>query len=253
MKLEGKVALITGGGSGIGRATALLFAEEGAQVAVVGRTLAKCEEVASEIEATGGNALSIVADVSHAQDIEMMIQRTIDTFGALDILFNNAGIGHDSEVVDLTEDLWDRVIDVNLKGVFLGCKSAIPLMKERGGGTIVNTASTAGVVGFPRLTAYSAAKGGVISMTRSLAIECAPYNIRVNAICPGSTYTPLTEQKYHNQADPDLARQRHREAQPIGRLSMPADIARGVLFLASDDSPTTTGTCLVIDGGYTAR
>lgn len=252
MKLKGKVALITGGGSGIGRATALLFAQEGAKVAVVGRTLEKCEDVVAEIKAAGGKAIAIAADVSSATDAEMMISRTVETFGGLDILFNNAGIGHDTEVVDTPEDIWDRVVDINLKGVFLGCKYAIPFMKERGGGSIVNTTSTAGLVGFPRRVVYSASKGGVMAMTRSMAIECAPHNIRVNAICPGSTLTPLTESNYQREPDPELARQRHAQRQPIGRLSLSEDIARGVLFLASDDSPTTTGSCFVIDGGYTA-
>ena len=253
MQLKGKVALITGGGSGIGRATALMFSQEGARVAVVDRVSSKCNAVVAEIRSSGGEATAIEADVSLSGDVEMMVRRTAEAFGGLDILFNNAGIGHDTETVDTSEETWDQVIDINLKGVFLGCKYAIPYMKERGGGSIINTASTAGLVGFSRRVAYSASKGGVIAMTRSMAIECAPDNIRVNAICPGSTLTPLTEEGYRTAPDPERARQDHIRRPPIGRLSLPEDIARGVLFLASDGSSrTTTGSCLVIDGGYTA-
>lgn len=251
MKLAGKCALVTGGGTGIGRATALLFAREGAKVAVAGRTLGKCEEVAAEIAVVGGEAIAIAADVSRSPDVERMVNTTVEHFGGLDVLFNNAGIGHDTETVETSDEIWDQVIDINLKGVFLGCRYAIPFMRERGGGSIVNTASTAGMVGFARRVAYCASKGGVIAMTRAIAVECMAHNIRVNAIAPGATCTQLAERSYQREPDPEAARRRHQQRQPIGRLSMPEDIARGVLFLASDDSPTTTGSCLVIDGGYT--
>jgi meso-butanediol dehydrogenase / (S,S)-butanediol dehydrogenase / diacetyl reductase len=252
VKLQGKVALVTGGSSGIGRATALLFAQEGARVAVVGRSLDRSEAVCAEFSVNGGTAVGIAADVSRDCDAQMMIGRTVQAFGGLDILFNNAGIGHDSDTVETSEEIWDEVIDVNLKGVFLGCHYAIPRMLERGGGSIINGASTAGLVGFARRAAYSAAKGGVIAMTRSMAIEWATRNIRINALSPGATATPLTELAYSRQSDPALARQRHVQLQPIGRLSSPDEIARGALFLASGDSSSMTGANLVIDGGYSA-
>jgi len=189
-KLEGKIALITGGGSGIGRATALAFAAEGANVAVADRAEANARTAAEEITRRGGEAAAIRADVAKAADAERMVRDTVGRFGRLDILYNNAGIGFARRTHLMTEEEWDRTIDVDLKGVFLGCKYALPeLMKH--GGVILSTASVAGLEGFRQMAAYCAAKAGVIMLTKSLAMDYAEHGIRVNCICPGSVDTPL--------------------------------------------------------------
>ena len=251
MRLENKVAVITGAGSGIGRESALLFAREGARVVVAEMNEAAGRSVAAEIERAGGKALFFHADVSKAKDAEAMILAAEMTWGRLDVLFNNAGIfpDRDGSVVDTDEETWDLVMRVNLKGVFFGCKYAIPAMLRAGGGSIINTASFVALMGAatPQI-AYTASKGGVLSMTREIAVEFARKGIRANALCPGPVDTPLLQEL---MSDP--ARKARRLVHiPPGRLAKPGEIAQAALFLASDDSSYVNGATFTVDGGITA-
>jgi len=251
MRLEGKVALITGAGGGIGGQAARLFAAEGAKVVVADVIDEAGEAVVGEIERAAGEAAYIHADVSNPTDAEAMIGFAVERFGSLDVLMNNAGIFHnaDQSVVDTDEEVWDRVIDINLKGVFLGCKYGIPAMLRGGGGSIINVASFVALIGaaVPQI-AYTASKGGVLSMTREIAVEFARRGIRANAICPGPIETPLLAELL---ADPER-RQRRLVHIPIGRFGQADEIAKAALFLASDESSLMTGAALVVDGGITA-
>jgi len=246
-KLDGKVALITGAASGIGRASALLFAEEGAKVAVADYVPAQGQETVKMIEEAGGEAIFIEADVSKAADVEKMVKTTVDTYGRIDILFNNAGImGAFAPTAKTTEEKWDLIMNINLKGVFLGSKYAIPVMLDQGGGVIVNTASTAGMDALPNLPAYSASKGGVILLTKAMAMEYGKKNIRVNCICPGGIRTPIAA------ASGVAGEQSPLPGQPLRRIGEPEDVAQAALYLASDDSSYITGAALVVDGGWTS-
>ena len=251
-KLDGKIALITGAGSGIGRATALVFAAEGAKVAVVDRAEDHALAVAAEIGQSGGEAVTVRADVSKAADTERMVVETIGRFGRLDILYNNAGIGFARRTHLLTEEEWDRTIDVDLKGVFLGCKYALPELMKRGG-VILSTASVAGIEGFRQMAAYCAAKAGVIMLTKSLAMDYAEHGIRVNCICPGSIETPLYESGFDNLTPEKRARahQMFAAMHLVGRAGEPQEIARVAMFLCSQDASFITGQAVVVDGGYT--
>jgi NAD(P)-dependent dehydrogenase (short-subunit alcohol dehydrogenase family) len=246
MRLEGKVAIITGAGSGIGRETARLFAAEGARVVVADVNEEGGREAASEV---GG--LFVRADVSRAADAEAMVRAAEEAYGRLDVLFNNAGISHarDDDAVSTEEEVWDLTMAVNLKGVFLGCKYGIPALRRAGGGSVVNTASFVAILGAatPQL-AYTASKGGVLAMTRELAVLHARENIRVNALCPGPLRTELL-MKYLDTEEKRLRRLVH---VPMGRFGEPAEIARAALFLASDESSYVTGTAFMVDGGITA-
>src|SRR6266480_1164248 len=248
MRLANKVALITGGGSGIGKASCLLFAKEGAKVVVVDLKKETAEATAKEI---GANAKAFGADVSKAKDAEGMVAFAEKSFGRLDIIFNNAGIFHpkDDSVINTPEEIWDMVIDVNLKGVFFGCQYAIPALLRAGGGSIINTASFVAIMGAaaPQI-AYTASKGGVLAMTREIAIEFARQNIRANALCPGPVETPLLAELL---ADP-ARRQRRLIHIPVGRLGQAQEVAQAALFLASDESSFVTGTSFVVDGGITS-
>jgi len=246
-KLDGKVALITGAGSGIGRATALLFVKEGAKVVVVDYVPEGGEETVKMIREAGGEAIFIDADVSKAADVERMIKTTVDKYGRIDILYNNAGImGAYAFTADTPEKKWDTILNINLKGVFLGSRHAIPVMLNQGGGVIINTASTAGMLGLPGLPAYCASKAGVIQLTKTIALEYADQNIRVNCICPGGILTPMSR-------PPDAAdavQPPFRQSQPMRRFGEPEEVARAALYLASDDSSYVTGAALVVDGGW---
>lgn len=253
MKLAGKVALVTGAGSGIGQAIALLFAQEGAGVAVADYSEAGGTATVERIRQAGGDAQFFRVDVSRSADVQQAVQAVLQRWDRLDILCNNAGIGVAATVVDTTEEDWDRTLAVDLKGVFLGCKYAIPAMIERGGGVIVNTASVAGQVGVLNRAAYCAAKAGVVGLTKSVAVDFVGRNIRANAVCPGTVDSPWIQKILSAQPDPVGERQRMVERQPMGRMGEPEEIARAALYLACDDSAFVTGTALVIDGGLTAR
>jgi len=247
-KLDGKVALITGAGSGIGRATAILFAREGAKVAVADCIPKGGQETVAMIKEEGHEAIYIEVDVSRAADAERMVKSVVETYGRLDILHNNAGIYQEAtSVADLEEEEWDRVININLKGAFLGSKYAIPVMVGQGGGVIINTASTAGIVGNSP-PAYSASKGGVIQLTKSMALVQARQNIRVNCICPGATETPLST---HNLPVDAEAREAFAQMLPGGRWIQPEEVVQAALYLASDNSSSVIGAALVVDRGYT--
>lgn len=248
-RLKGKVALITGGGSGIGRATCLLFAREGATVVVADYVAEGGHETVRQIKATGGEAAFVQADVSKSADVQNMLATAAKTYGRVDVLFNNAGIeGPSTKIANYKEDDWDRVIAIDLTSVYLGMKYVIPKMIEQGGGVIISTASVAGLVGFPGSGAYAAAKAGVINMTRMVALEYADKNIRVNCICPGIIDTPMVDRVVGSRP-----KERVIKAEPIGRLGKPEDIANAALFLASDESSFATGAPFIIDGGYVAR
>lgn len=253
MKLAGKVALITGAGSGIGQAIALLFSQEGASVAVADFSEAGGTATVEQIRQAGGDAQFFQLDVSRSADVKQTVDAVLQRWNRLDVLCNNAGIGVAAAVVDTTEEDWDRTLAVDLKGVFLGCKYAIPAMIERGGGVIVNTASVAGQVGVLNRAAYCSAKAGVVGLTKSVAVDYVGQNIRANAVCPGTVDSPWIQKILSAQADPAGERQRMVERQPMGRMGEPEEIARAALYLASDDSAFVTGTALVIDGGLTAR
>jgi NAD(P)-dependent dehydrogenase (short-subunit alcohol dehydrogenase family) len=246
MRLQDKVALITGGGSGIGKASCIAFAREGAKVVVVDLKKETAEATAKEVV-----GVAFAADVSKAKDAEGMVKFAEETYGRLDIIFNNAGVFFDDDgsVTETSEETWDRVININLKGVFLGCKYAIPALLRAGGGSIINTASFVAIVGaaVPQI-AYTASKGGVLSMTREIAVEFARKNIRANALCPGPVETPLLQELL---ADPSR-RQRRLVHIPPGRFARAEEMANAALFLASDESSYVNGSTFLVDGGITA-
>ena len=248
-KLAGKVALITGSGFGIGRASALLFAEEGAKVAVNARTPGRGPETVKMIKAKGGEAFFVQADVSKSDDVKRMIKTTLDTYGRIDILFNHAGISQgNTYMADTSEEEWDNIIDTNLKGIFLGSKYTIPVMLKQGGGVIINTSSVLGIVGGPRRSVYAASKAAIIQLSKVMAYEYGSQNIRVNCICPGAVETGLMEKAKTNT--PGFAFDVWGQVVPMGRQGQPKEIAQAALYLASDDSTYVNGAALVIDGGW---
>jgi NAD(P)-dependent dehydrogenase (short-subunit alcohol dehydrogenase family) len=249
MKLANKVALITGAGSGMGKSAALIFAQEGAKVAAIDINEAQVKETADEIAKNGGSAIALRADVSKTEDIKRVVDETVAKFGGLNVLYNNAGIeGESNFVSNMTEEQFDRVIAINLRGVFLGMKYALPHLVKAGGGSIINQASIAGLIAVRGGAAYAAAKAGVIALTRVGAIEYGRYNIRVNAICPGAIETPMAQRIRQGQPPNPKAIQR---ISVLGRMAEPEEIAKVALFLASDDSSFATGAPFIIDGGWT--
>ncbi len=254
LKLAGKVALITGAGGGIGRATALLLAHEGAQVVAADLDEASVAETARLIRESGGEAEAIQGDVTREADVKHFVDFTVERFGRLDVLFNNAGMTIPGPVTELTEEQWDRVLDINAKGVFFGCKHGIPAMlRTAGGGSIINTGSGAGHVGTRRAAAYNAAKAAVVLLTKQVALDFARQNIRVNAVCPGKIDTEFMGRQFRAAGDEEAARKASVETIPVGRLGRAEEVAKAVLFLASDDSSYVTGSSLMVDGGYTAQ
>jgi len=245
--LKNKVAIITGGGSGIGKAIAQRFALEGADCVVVGRTFEKVRQTAEDIETIGGRSLALRSDVSVSADVARMVKEVINKFGRVDILVNSAGIIIRKRTFDYTEEDWDQTLNMNLKSVFLCCKEVVPVMLRQGNGKIVSIASIAGQVGLPRAGgAYGASKAGIINLTAHMASELAPYKINVNAVSPGTIQTPMNADTILETPE---KRQKIIEHIPYGRLGQPEDIASAVLFLASDQSEFVTGTVIAVDGG----
>lgn len=254
-RLEGKVAIVTGAGSGIGAAAARLFAAEGAGVGVADLRAEAAEAVAAEITEAGGEAIAIAGDVGSDDGARAIVAATFGAWGRLDALYNNAGVDATGDVLDVTEEDWDRCFDVNVKGTWLCSKHAVPVMERGGGGAIVNQGSVAALVGIRRFAAYCAAKGAVVSLTRAMALDLAPQGIRVNCICPGTVLTPLMETMIRQRGNGDLDRgiAMTVEKYPIGRLGAPEEIARVALFLVSDDAAFVTGSVHAADGGMTAQ
>jgi 3-oxoacyl-[acyl-carrier protein] reductase len=249
MKLKGKVALITGAGSGMGKATALLFASEGAKVAAADISEAAVEDVAREIRTAGGEAIAIGADVAKAEDVRRMAAVTVERLGPPNVLYNNAGIeGETDFLAEMNEAAFDKVIAINLRGVFLGMKYVLPHMIKLGGGSVINQASVAGMVAVRGSAAYCAAKAGVIALTRVAAAEYGRYNIRVNCICPGAIETPMAERI--RQGAP-ISPKVIKRVSLLGRIGLPEEIAKMALFLASDDASFATGAPFVVDAGWT--
>jgi NAD(P)-dependent dehydrogenase (short-subunit alcohol dehydrogenase family) len=253
MRLANKIALITGAGSGIGRAMGEVFAEEGARVFVVDVNDEAAAQTAERITERGGVAASWRADVSRSEEVQAMVAGCLAQFGRIDILCNNAGIGSTQSVVDTPEELWDRVFAVNVRGTFLGCKYVIPHMVNAGGGVIVNTASVAGLIGIRNRAAYCASKAAVVLLTKSVAVDFVRQNIRCNCVCPATVDSPWVERLLAAAPDPAAERAALEARQPMGRLGTPDEVARAALYLASDDAAFITGSELVIDGGWTAQ
>jgi NAD(P)-dependent dehydrogenase (short-subunit alcohol dehydrogenase family) len=254
-KLAGRAGLLTGMASGIGRAGAELFAREGAAIVAMDVDAEAGEKAVADIAQQGGSAVFQHGDAADPAAVRAAVARAVETFGRLDLVWANAGVNVFKDVVDTTEDEWDRLIDVNLKGCFLAAKYAIPELIRAGGGTIVFTGSVNSFVGDPGAPAYCASKGGILMLARAVALEYADRDIRVNCLCPGSTDTPFQEAALRAVPDADyedLVRQEH-AAIPLGRYATPAEVAKAALFLCCDDSSFVTGSALMVDGGYTTR
>lgn len=247
-KLSGKVAIVTGGGGGIGKGIALLFGKEGAVVVIVNRSKSGAE-TASEIRGFGGSAKWIAADVGHSDQVQAMVQETVETFGRIDILVNNAAVQHLYPLWELPEECFEEMLRTNLGGYFHCAKYTIPHMIAQRKGSIINISSNLAFRALATFSGYSATKGGIVAMSRTLALECAPYGIRVNCICPGSTRTPIMDSILENFKDPDAVLKAAGQAMPVGRLAVPEDVAKLALFLASDDAEMLLGASVILDGG----
>ena len=251
-RLAGKIALITGGGTGIGRACARMFAREGARVAVAGRRRGPLDGVVAEICAAGGEALAVECDVSQRAQVENAVRATVERFGGLTSVVNNAGALLVGTAEETSDEDWERVIAVNLTGTFLVSRAALPELRRSVGGTIVNIASVLGLIGFKQRVAYTASKTGVVGLTRAMALDHAAEGIRVNCICPAIVETELVRNLYVAQPDPQAALQARTSTLPLGRLGQPDDVANLALFLASEESSWLTGAAVPLDGGLTA-
>ncbi|GGF99090.1 SDR family NAD(P)-dependent oxidoreductase [Paenibacillus abyssi] len=250
MRLQGKVVLITGSGSGIGKSTALLFAQQGASVIVNDLDAVKGQETVQEITENGGNATFIQADVTDAPSVQSMAAEALRHYGQIDVLFNNAGVSGVGALHEIEPDVWDKVMDINIKGVFLASKYIVPHMMERKSGSIINMSSCVAEMGLARRVSYAATKGAVLAMTKSMQVDYAGYGIRVNALLPGTILTPFVEQYLKNSYDdPEAAIAAIKTRQLSGELGTPEDVAQAALFLASDESKFMMGSPLYIDGG----
>jgi NAD(P)-dependent dehydrogenase (short-subunit alcohol dehydrogenase family) len=249
LALSRKTALVTGGAGGIGRATALLFAREGAAVAITDINQQAGQAVAREIVHQGGRALFVPADVTRADDCRDVVERTLREFGGIHVLFNNAGIIRRASVIELSEEDWDRVMAVNVKSMFLMSRQVIPIMSAAGGGSIINMASGWGLVGGPRAAAYCASKGAVVLLTKAMAVDHGGHKIRVNCICPGDTDTNMLRHEAQQLGESEKQFLTEAAKRPLGRVGKPEEIARAALYLASDAASFVSGTALVVDGG----
>jgi NAD(P)-dependent dehydrogenase (short-subunit alcohol dehydrogenase family) len=247
--LKGKKAIITGGASGIGRATAQLFAREGASVAIVDVNDSAGQDLARDIQVEGGEAIFIHCDVTRAEDCQRAVQTTVDQLGGLDILFNNAGTIRRADVVATSEEEWEQVMAVNVKSVFLMSKYTVPMMAEAGGGAIINSGSGWGLKGGAKAVSYCAAKGAVVNITRAMAIDHGPQNIRVNCVCPGDTDTAMLRNEAEQLGQSEADFMAEAAERPLGRYGQPMEIAQAILFLASEAASYVTGAALVVDGG----
>jgi NAD(P)-dependent dehydrogenase (short-subunit alcohol dehydrogenase family) len=253
MRFNGKVALITGASRGIGRAAALALARAGAKVTLIGRDDQGGANLVESWQSDGLEVFWQRADVSHEADVEAAVARTIERWGQLDVLVNNAGIYAQGDVLTTPRAQWDEIMAINVTGAFLCAKYAVPPMIKGGGGSIINVSSEAGLVGIANQTAYNVSKTALIALTRSMALDFAAQNIRVNCVCPGTTLTPLVEDAVSRQAEPQKVLSRLGEIRPAGRLGKPEEIAEAILYFASDNACYTTGAVLSVDGGYTAQ
>ncbi|MFC4138666.1 MULTISPECIES: SDR family NAD(P)-dependent oxidoreductase [unclassified Microbacterium] len=249
MRLQNKKAIVTGGAGGIGRATSLAFAAEGASVAVVDLNADAAEAIAEEIRAAGGTAIALAADVSSEADIERVVASVVDEFGGIDVVFNNAGIIRRTTAVETTVEEWDRVFGVNVRAIFLMCKHVVPIMAANGGGSIVNTGSGWGLKGGGQAISYCASKGAVVNMTRALAIDHGPQGIRVNSVNPGDVDTGMLRDEARQLGQDQAGFLAEAAERPLNRMGQPSEIAAAVVWLASDESSYVTGSALVVDGG----
>lgn len=250
MRLQDKIILITGSASGIGRSTALLFAQEGATVIINDLSEDKGQETVQEIEANGGKAIFIKADVTNSDEVKAMIEQIINLYGRIDVLFNNAGISGVGELHEIEPDDWDRIMNVNVKGVYLPSKHVLPYMMECKNGSIINMSSCIAEIGLARRASYATTKGAVLALTKSMQVDYAPYGIRVNALLPGTIITPFVENYLRNSYDdPEAGIEGLKKRQLSGELGRPEDVAKAALFLASDESKFMMGSPLYIDGG----
>jgi NAD(P)-dependent dehydrogenase (short-subunit alcohol dehydrogenase family) len=248
-QLHGKSAVITGGAGGIGRATALLFANLGAAVCIVDLNQDSGQQIAREISTAGGRAIFERADVTRTADCQRVVERTVHEFGGIHILFNNAGIIRRTSAIEISEEDWDAVMAVNVKSIFLMCREVIPIMAMAGGGSIINTASGWGLAGGPRAVAYCASKGAVVLLTKAMAIDHGRQKVRVNCICPGDTDTPMLRNEARQLGEAEDRFLSDAASRPLGRIGTPEEIAHAALYLASDAASFVTGTALVVDGG----
>lgn len=252
-RFAGKKVFISGGATGIGKATAVLFAEQGAVVTIFDRDIENGEKCLQKILNSGGRGIFTSGNLIYPEEVEKAVEQSWHTFGGIDILINNAGVESPYSVHEMPVEEWDRVLAINLRGMYLMAKAVIPIMKKSGGGAIVNTASISGLLGWPLSAAYCASKGGVIQLTKQMAVDYAQDNIRVNCIAPGTTLTPLIERIFQQESDPEEAKRQIAQKHPLGRFAQPEEIAQAILFLASDDASFITGAVLPVDGGYTAK
>jgi NAD(P)-dependent dehydrogenase (short-subunit alcohol dehydrogenase family) len=253
MNFQGKVAVVTGAAKGIGRATAMAFAQSGAQVAILDMDKEGGEKVVQEIRQDHGEAMLLLTDISKEQDVQAAMEKTISSWGHIDILVNNAGVYFQANAVDTPQEAWNKVLAVNLTGAYLCTKYAVREMIKRGGGVVINVGSEAGLVGIKGQVAYNVSKGGIIALTRSCAVDFADMGVRVNCVCPGTTFTPLVQTAINRAPDPAAARRALEERRPLNRLGRPEEIAAAILFMASDEVGYATGAILSVDGGFTTQ